>query len=432
MMGGTASGPRQVRGARRFVSVMDVVPILAVLLVTALAGRAGAQGPGFDAAHLPDGWTLARDVTLPEADVRRFETNLGAKLAGIRSQFVTAGGLTLQLNLVTAQSEGDAVRVEQFLSGTRGPDFVVRQGCAVVEFARMNLLAAKACRHALALPAEADIVWQATFRVACVQSLDYMEMNRVFNLCLAADRDPPDAGAQATIDSLVADWTFGNALRLRAPGPGHDASYSFVPAPVEVLEQDGALLYRFADLPVVHGMPAVTVTATIRVGDRFSPVDGPRGADVAAPWWNLEDAQAQALCAGLAGEAKSDRERLAAVFAHVRQRIKDGGSETGSRYGVARTFTQGYGHCWDKSDALVAMCRAAGLLARETAGWLGALDTGHVWTEVYLDGEGWLAVDATCPWLGVSADYMPWFVTEDGEMPFVYLGMPQVKRLQAP
>ncbi len=423
MMGGTAFTPSRIRGARRLVSVS------AVLLVAALAGQAGAQSLGFDPAHLPDGWTLARDVTFPEADVRKFETNLGAKLAGIRSQFVDAGGLPLQVNLVTAQSEGDAVHVEQFLSGTRGPDFVVRQGCTVVEFAKMNVLAAKACRHALALPAEADVVWQATFQVACVQSLDYMETNRVFNLCLAADSDPPDIWAQATIDSLVADWTFGNTLRLRAPGPGRDASYSFAPEPVEVLEKDGALLCRFADLPLVHGMPAVTVTATIRVGDQFRPVDGPRGADVAAPWWNLEDAQAQALCGGLVGEAKSDRERLAAVFGHVRQRIADGGPETGSRYGVARTFAQGYGHCWDKSDALVAMCRAAGLRARETAGWLGALNSGHVWAEVYLDGEGWLPVDPTCPWLGASADYTPWFVTEDGEMPFVYLGMPQVKRL---
>lgn len=403
--------------------------VIGILLIMAPTGRLSAQELGFARHHMPDGWSIEREIVVPEAALPRFETKLGAKLAEIRNQFLNVRGAPLQVNSITAQSEVDAVRVAQVLLGGRDPVFVARRGSTVVEFANMGVLAAQACRHAMGLSQEAVSVWQVSFRAACVETLDYMEANRVFNLCLAADGDPQDGRAQATIDSLIVDWTFGKAIAFRAPGPGFDVQYSLEPAPTEVIEHDGVILYRFADLPVVHGMPSVSVKATIRVGDRFNPVAGQPGVDVPAPRWHLEDRSATELAHQLAREKKPDRERLGAVLTHVRQRIADGGSLTGSRYGVTQTFLQGYGHCWDKADALVAMCRAAGLRARETAGWIGAANAGHVWAEVYLSGEGWMPVDATCPWFGVSSDYIPWFVTDDGEMPIVYLDLPQVRRL---
>jgi len=71
--------------------------------------------------------------------------------------------------------------------------------------------------------------------------------------------------------------------------------------------------------------------------------------------------------------------------------------------------------------------RVAGLPARQVAGWVFGRE-GHVWTEVHVGGEGWLPVDATCPWTGVSDDYVGWFETSDGEMPIVYVRLPDVKR----
>ncbi|MBK6734142.1 MAG: transglutaminase family protein [bacterium] len=417
-----------LRRARGAIAAHHVT-VIAMLLIIAPTCRLSAQELAFDPNHMPDGWSIEREIVAPEADLPKFETKFGAKLTKVRNQSMNVRGMHLLVNSITTQSEVDAVRVAQILLGGRDPVFVARKGSTVVEFANMGVLAAQACRNAMGLSQEAATVWQVSFRVACVETLDYMEASRVFNLCLAADRDPQDARAQATIDSLIVDWTFGNSIALRAPGPGFDVEYSIEPAPTEMIEHDGVIRYRFADLPAVHGMPSVFVTATIRVGDRYSPVDGQPGEDAAAPRWQLEDKSAADLARHLASGGKSDRERLGAVLTYVRQRIADGGSVTGSRYGVAQTFLQGYGHCWDKSDALVAMCRAAGLRARETAGWVGTVNSGHVWAEVYLSGEGWLPVDATCSWLGVSADYIPWFATDDGEMPVVYLDLPKVKRM---
>lgn len=402
--------------------------VLVILLIIASASRVCAQELGFDPDHMPDGWVIEREIVVPEANLPRFEANLGVKLSAIRNQFLNVRGMSLQVNLITAQSEDDAVRLERRLSEGRDPVFVARKGGSVVEFAKMGILAARACRNAMALPPERATVWQASFQAACVETLDYMEANRVFNLCLEANRDPQNARVQATIDSLIADWKFGDSIELRAPGPAFDVEYRLVPPPSEVHQQDGVIRYRFANPPIVHGMPSVSVTATIRVSDRFKPTGGQPGAGVPTARWQLEDRAAQELADRLASGGKSDRERLDAVFRYVRKRIADGGPVTGSRYGVTQVFLQGYGHCWDKADALVAMCRAAGLQARETAGWVSAFNSGHVWAEVYLGGEGWLPVDATCPWFGVSADYIPWFVTNDGEMPVVYLDLPQIKR----
>jgi transglutaminase-like putative cysteine protease len=52
-----------------------------------------------------------------------------------------------------------------------------------------------------------------------------------------------------------------------------------------------------------------------------------------------------------------------------------------------------------------------------------------VWVEVFLAGEGWLALDPTCTWFGTSIDYVPWLRTDDGHMPVVYVSLPTFERL---
>jgi transglutaminase-like putative cysteine protease len=62
---------------------------------------------------------------------------------------------------------------------------------------------------------------------------------------------------------------------------------------------------------------------------------------------------------------------------------------------------------------------------RVVFGWLNGV-SGHVWAEVYLDDEGWISVDPTCSWLGVTDDYIPLFISEDGHPPFVYTDFPEI------
>ena len=96
-----------------------------------------------------------------------------------------------------------------------------------------------------------------------------------------------------------------------------------------------------------------------------------------------------------------------------------------SRYGVKPTLEQGFGRCWDFSDLFVTLCRAAGIPCRQVAGWLYG-QSGHVWAEVLVEDKGWQQVDPSAG-MACGSDYIPWFTTETGAMPILYLSMPVIE-----
>jgi transglutaminase-like putative cysteine protease len=49
---------------------------------------------------------------------------------------------------------------------------------------------------------------------------------------------------------------------------------------------------------------------------------------------------------------------------------------------------------------------------------------GHVWAEVLTEGKGWQQVDPSGGPVGWH--HVPWFVTEDGKMPIVYVRFPRL------
>jgi transglutaminase-like putative cysteine protease len=190
--------------------------------------------------------------------------------------------------------------------------------------------------------------------------------------------------------------------------------------------------HTFADPPTRCGVPYVAADGVVTTRTCFDPVPGETTPkDLApTPFWPVDDesvrARVRRVTAGL--DPAAPRARLRALLAHVNEAVRYGGA-MGTRDGVLSVLARGYGRCWDKSDVLVTLCRAAGLPARQVAGWVPPLQAGHVWLEVHLEGEGWLPVDATTPWLGTSEDYLPFFRTSDGRMPIVYLAMPRIERV---
>jgi len=450
------------------------VTVLSVELREAAIGAVGqgartVAGPLAQEAEraLPAGWRRARQVAVGEEQVRAIGARLGVRLVAVDNDVYEVGGVALQVNRLVAADEAEAMRVESALAANGRERFVARRGCEVVEFARMGALAASAMRHALGWPSEEPVVWRATFEIACVERGDDMEGNRVFALCLeaASGDESARAAAEAHIAELVADWTFGRTLRLAAPLPGEQRTYTFEPAPVAERREGDVLVLEFPELPRRHGLPYVRVTATIGTAPWYEPrgtsmedpAEDAAGASVraellaATPAWPSDHERVRALVDGLvasergvrADGARADgaatdgaaangaaalgaRARCQRVFDHVVRSVRYGGDVVGSRYGVLRVLEQGHGRCWDSSDVLVTLLRAAGLEARQVAGWLAEPSSGHVWVEVRIPGEGWLALDPTCPWLGTSRDHVPWLRSEDGHMPIVYLALPQL------
>jgi hypothetical protein len=347
------------------------------------------------------GWTLEKEVVADERFVKQTSAKLGVTIEAALNRYYKRAGVDAQVNLVTCADEDEARKLEVKL-GERA----VRRGKVVYEFVGSTLIGRR-LRFDMGLSADTAAEYEVTIKLACVEKHDYMTANRVTNL-LMAGQDVAD---------LTKDWTFGRSVRLFG-------EWTCAPEPSARADEGGVTRYTF-EKPPVDRVPYVEAKATIRVRDRYAPAGkAVDGLTKATAFWPVDDCRE--LAAKIVGDAKTDAAKLDAIIAWVSAEIRYGGKVVGSRWGVAKVLEQKQGHCWDKSDILVTVARAAGLPARQVAGWLHKSE-GHVWCEVAVDGA-WLPVDATCPWPGVSDDYVPFFRTDDGAMPVVYLTKPELKR----
>ncbi len=146
------------------------------------------------------------------------------------------------------------------------------------------------------------------------------------------------------------------------------------------------------------------------------------------PWWPAADPSVKALARQItAGKRTNDQKAMAILeWLTPGSNLKYSG-RTGSRWGTLRVLEQKFGHCWDFSDCFVTLARAAGVPSRQVAGWLYA-GSGHVWAEFYREGEGWQQVDPTGGGkLACGIYHIPYFTSEDGEMPILYVSMPKIE-----
>jgi transglutaminase-like putative cysteine protease len=405
----------------------------------------------FVGRDLPAGWSVTSSTPITGPTLQRFADNLGVGLVALSNEVLNLRGLPLQVNFIATETPAAAAGLAKALSaGGRAP-FIAQSGAQVIEFAKMNGLAAAALRHELGLLDAEPRSFAASFALCPVSGSDGSAGTQALNLCLALEKDPADAAAQKALKELTRTWRYAETVQFYAGPADAPYTYDFVPAPVELKRDGELLLAKFGPLPKRHGLPCIEVRIQGQVRPRFEPgsattttpqpASTPPAAPQAAmpqsaaaqpdaPRWTSTavSALAEQLCAGL----DTPRARLEALAGHVFSQIRYDGPELGSRYGVDQVLTQGFGRCWDKSDLTIALCRAAGLPARQIAGWVPALASGHVWCEAYLEGQGWLTLDPTCPWLGTSSDYLPWFQNADGNLEIAYLSLPTIEWLSSP
>ncbi|MCJ7507969.1 MAG: transglutaminase-like domain-containing protein [candidate division Zixibacteria bacterium] len=124
----------------------------------------------------------------------------------------------------------------------------------------------------------------------------------------------------------------------------------------------------------------------------------------------------------------NDKEKVIWIHHWVRSNIT-GYKGPSKRLGVERTVIAGKGNCWECSDLFVTLCRKYNIPVRQLAGWLyrrGEFDAGHAWSEVFLKGYGWIPADAREGSLAIPCYYIPYYATDDGKSPVVYLSRPRV------
>jgi transglutaminase-like putative cysteine protease len=389
--------------------------MLATLLLTQPREVGTPQDP------LPPGWTLDVRVEVDAATRSGIARRLGVALSSLTNQGIAVRGRTAQINVLRCPDEKSASLLHRTMSELLGSGFVSRKGEVVVEVARCDAMMAKKIRDLLGLSPAGERIWDVRMKLACADRVDAAKANAIWNLFLEGGDEPP-------IRALSRDGAFGNSIRLwTTPRPWFRAEYAFTPEPLNKKDSDGLSTFTFRDPPRQRGIPYVEVRAEIGVRNAYRPAGERPSTDlrVETPRWPAE--KVRKLAERLTAGARSSAEKVDALLMFAFEEIKYGGPVTGSRYGVEQVLAQKLGRCWDKSDVFVTLCRAAGIPARQIAGWLAPLKSGHVWAEVYLDPEGWLPVDPTTPWTGTSDDYVPWFSTSDGEMPILYLSMPDLR-----
>jgi len=402
---------------------------LAGLAAVLLLDPPGAAQPAANVParlqKLPDGWKVKESFIIPNSPV-------AGVVARVSNTVLTVEGREIKINLIECASADEAAKV--FAALIRGheklPAKYTREGNTVVEFVygdkKDNRYLERAYVEFAFTPAR--VTYDVSFQAAPVAACDYMKWNPMFSACIARPID------EKKIGDLAKAFTFGDMVRVRNFGPGGEkATFAFTPKPRDSKDEaDGEVtLHTFADLPRRHGLPDLGVRLTV-ISDAYAvtPTKRKAGPELLGPteFWPSDDAEVVALAKQITAGKTTARDKTAAILAWIgpEKNLKYAGDDPGSRFGVKKVLKQGFGRCWDFSDAFITLARASGVPCRQVLGWVFDPAVGHVWVEVLLEGEGWRQVDPTAG-MGCDCRYIPIFANESGKMSLVYTSPVQMK-----
>lgn len=389
---------------------------------------------------LPAGCFVSSSIELSPDQVTAIGSKLGARIRRISNNYLTIQGNPIQVNILEGKTEADSTAVYKAISGMKGnPAFCLRNGNRVVEYVEKDLALAIKTSYELGFVAKPkQIRYRVTSEVALIDKADYMALNKLFNLFLTNQPQKPDHAIPPQITTLSKHFHFGNTITLRGLGNLPRTVYSFSIQSQEKPQPDqfDVITYSFDKPNSIGKIPYVTFVADISVNNTGFTT-APRKADkslvAATLWWPANDPEVTALAHQITSGLLTQEAKVQAILTWLApgMNIKFGGPVTGSRWGVKKFLQQKYGHCWDFADCFITLCRASGIPCRQVAGWLYGTG-GHVWAEVLIEGEGWQQVDATGGGkLECEIYHIPYFTTEDGEMPILYVSMPKFDILKA-
>jgi hypothetical protein len=392
-----------------------------------VAESAPAVSVDLRAPRWPAGFTAERTMALGPEETAGLASRLGAAPRAIWNHFVkdTSTRAAVQVNVIEARSAADAKLILATVTAT--PEarerFVVHDRF-VVELVRCSPLQRHRLQEGLGLLDRSPRRYHVTARMGLLARGDAQAVNQLFNLLLA-ERGGGSVPAGA-IERIVGTFSFGHDLRVRiAPTSGGLSRYRFTPEPRARRTNGSEEILTFGATKQHHGVPFVELEAEVATRG-FTPIPElapPAAALTAAtPRWPTGQPEVQRIVAQLkTADATLTLQRL---HGFVEREIRYAGP-VGTRDGVATVLERRFGRCWDKADVIVTLLRAAGIPARQVAGWLVGSE-GHIWAEAWVKGTGWVAVDATAPTIGVGSGHVPLFTTEDGEMPVLYLERPVI------
>ena len=376
-------------------------------------------------------------MEVPAAQTKVIGQKLGGHIQRLTNSIVRVHGRPIKVNVISAVDEENAKALHAALMKIKSHPFCERKGPLVIEYVGKDIDAALAIKTSYELgllQKPENVRYRVVAELATVEKADYMACNALFNQFLAL-QSGTDQHVVQQIQDLSKKFTFGRSLALRNPLlDGGSATHAFQPAARDSKESVATVGYSFGELPDRQGVPFVTATMDLLVdatGFHRSAAAPPENLTAATPFWPSDDPVVVALARRITrGKATNDAKVTAILeWLSPGQNLKYSG-QTGSRWGTVKVLEQKFGHCWDFSDCFVTLARAIGVPSRQVAGWFYG-SGGHVWAEFYREGEGWQQVDPTGGGkLPCGIYHIPYFTSEDGEMPILYVGMPRIDMVQ--
>ncbi|MBN1419332.1 MAG: transglutaminase domain-containing protein, partial [Planctomycetes bacterium] len=416
----------------------SILPVAGVFALTVVSIGRCAEPPEPFLRELPAGLFLEHVVEAEAAQAKAIGKKLGGQIHRITNSILRVHGRPIQVNAITAVDEVNARAIHATLEKIKAYPFCMRKGRVVIEYVGADIDAALAIKtsYELGLLKKPESVrYRVIAELATVAKADYMACTPLFAQFIAL-QNGSGGGVLEKIKELSKRFEFGRSLTLRDVDLGRGSgAHKFQPAPAHSERRGFSITYSFDRIPDRQGVPYVTATTDIDVdgsGFRASSTAPPKGLTAATAFWPADDPRLTALAKRItAGRTTNDGKVMAILEWLTPGRNLAYSGQTGSRWGTAKVFEQGYGHCWDFSDCFVTLARSAGVPCVQVAGWLYG-SSGHVWAEYYREGKGWQQVDPTGGGkLPCGIYHIPYFTSEDGEMPILYVSMPKIEPAQA-
>lgn len=410
--------------------------ITLLVLTGIISSTTGAELADKCFEQLPYGCFVTKSVVISQDQTTAIGQKLGASIKKLSNSYLTVQGMPIQVNILDAMTNADADKLYKAIAGMKAdPAFCLQKSKRVIEFVGNDAALARKTSYELGfLNKPKQIRYRIVAHISAVDKADYMSFNRLFNIFLATDSKNPSKEAVSEITSLSKCFQFGSSLTMRSPDVGKSkAVYEFTPSPhTKQPAQHDVVTYLFRNPPKMLGVPYVTATMDIST-DESGYMPTTRKADKrllsSTEFWPSDDPEIIAVARNITTGKRTAEDKVQAILEWLApgKNIKFGGPITGSRWGVKKVMRQKFGRCWDFCDCFVTLCRASGIPCRQVGGWLyGA--SGHIWAEYLVEGKRWKQVDATGGGkLNCGIYHIPYFTTENGEMPILYLSMPKIE-----
>ncbi|MGB2809132.1 MAG: transglutaminase domain-containing protein [Sedimentisphaerales bacterium] len=410
---------------------------IAVLVLTCVVSHAKGNELADECfKNMPYGCFVNESIVAPRDQTAAIAKRLGASIEKLSNTYLTVHGTSIQVNLLDAATEADAAKLYTIISNMKGhPAFCLRIKKRVVEFVGNDpALAIKTSYELGFLKKPGRIRYRITAQISTIDKADYMSFNKLFNMFLSTDSKNSGKEVVSEITRLSKGFQFGTSLTMRSPDLGKlKAVYEFTPAPyAKKPAGDDMVIYLFRNPPRMMGVPYVTAAIEITTDETGCvPTTRKAGQTLlsSTEFFPSNDQEVIAHAAKITKGKRTTEDKVRAILEWLApgRNIKFGGPVTGSRCGVKKVLKQKFGQCWDFSDCFITLSRASGVPCRQVGGWLYG-SSGHIWAE-YLDvGKGWKQVDATgAGKLNCGIYHIPFFTSETGEMPILYVSMPTIE-----